>query len=56
MIECDICREFYHVDEIKDCPNIECTKEMCESCYDEHVKKCLNSYCEDDKDYQDYEY
>lgn len=57
MIECDICREFFHPDEIKDCPNVECTKEMCESCYDEHVKKCLNAYSEDEEedDYQDYE-
>ena len=40
MIECEKCTNYFHPDEIESCP--ECGKELCESCYEEHVTKCIN--------------
>lgn len=39
MIECEICGNYFHVDDIKNCP--ECDMELCPSCYEKHVVKCM---------------
>lgn len=42
MIECDVCGNYFHADDISDCPNQECTKEICEGCYQKHVSICIS--------------
>lgn len=44
MIECDVCGRYVPADNIRDCPNENCTLELCKSCYEKHVAKCLNNY------------
>ena len=39
MIECEICGNYFHADEIEKCP--ECDLELCPSCYEEHVSECI---------------
>ena len=39
MIECQLCEDYFHEEDIKECP--ECLKEMCESCYERHVPVCF---------------
>lgn len=39
MIECEICGEHFHADDIETCP--ECGIELCPKCYEKHVKKCI---------------
>ncbi|HBG2133575.1 TPA: hypothetical protein KPJ62_003945 [Clostridioides difficile] len=55
MIKCDLCGRYFHADEIDSCPNTNCSKELCPSCYQEHVTICLNSSFEDD-DYAEEKY
>nr|DAY67652.1 MAG TPA: hypothetical protein [Caudoviricetes sp.] len=50
MIECEECGRYKHVDDIEECPK--CGMELCESCYQEHVKRCLNPEVYEDDDYQ----
>jgi hypothetical protein len=42
MIECENekCGRYFHADDIQQCP--ECGKELCEDCFQKHVKGCLN--------------
>lgn len=40
MIECEMCENYFHVDDIKNCPK--CGMELCESCFEKHVLDCLN--------------
>lgn len=43
MIECEICGNYFHPDEIESCPNPDCEYEdLCPSCYEKHVPRCLN--------------
>lgn len=39
MVECEICGNYFHIDEIEECP--ECGIELCPSCYEKHVSNCL---------------
>ena len=39
MIECEICGNYFHVDEIKNCP--ECNIDLCPECFEKHVMKCM---------------
>lgn len=39
MIKCELCGNYFTVDEIESCPN--CGMELCPSCYENHVSKCL---------------
>lgn len=39
MIECEVCGNFFHVDEIEECPK--CGRELCPSCYEKHVTACM---------------
>lgn len=38
MMECDICGDYFHPDEISNCPK--CDIEICESCFENHVRCC----------------
>lgn len=40
MIECESCERHFNPDDIQKCPN--CDKELCEGCYQNHVKKCID--------------
>lgn len=40
MIECEVCRRYVNGDEIESCEV--CGTELCEGCYQNHVKRCLN--------------
>lgn len=42
MIECELCGDFFHPDEIKRCPK--CDIELCSACYEKHVRKCTIFY------------
>ena len=39
MIECEICGNYFHADDIERCP--ECDIELCPECYERHVSKCI---------------
>lgn len=39
MIQRELCEDYFHEENIKECP--ECLKEMCESCYEIHVPICF---------------
>lgn len=41
MIECEECGKYCDADEIERCP--ECNIELCDRCYQNHVKACVNS-------------
>jgi len=49
MIECESCKRYFHADEIDSCP--ECGAELCEHCYQNHVKNCVfnNNFDDDSK-------
>ena len=51
MIECDICTNYFHADDIETCP--ECGIELCPSCYENHVTRCLSQSTADDDDDDD---
>lgn len=38
MIECEVCGEYFHSDDIQSCPK--CGDDICEGCFQEHVKQC----------------
>lgn len=49
MIQCEgMCGEYFHADDVRSCP--ECGIELCEECFQIHIKQCLaaDSYEEDD--------
>lgn len=52
MIECEKCGIYFYSDEINECP--ECATELCESCYESHIRICLlgasNEDTEDDSE------
>lgn len=39
MMECEICREYFHADNIEACPR--CGLELCPECYERHVSLCM---------------
>ena len=42
MVECEMCGNCFHVDEIGPCPNENCNYEdLCEGCREKHVTKCV---------------
>jgi len=48
MIQCEICGNYFHADDIERCP--ECDIELCSACYEKHVSKCIaNGYCFDEE-------
>ena len=47
MIECELCGEYFHADDIDACPK--CGIELCEGCYQTHVTKCMLSDFEDEE-------
>lgn len=49
MIECEQCGRYNHVDDIEECPV--CGNELCESCYQGHVIRCLNPEIDEEYDY-----
>lgn len=51
MVECEICGNYFHIDEIEECPK--CGMELCPSCYENHVSNCL--FEEYDSVQEDYE-
>lgn len=48
MIECTKCGDYFHADEIENCPNPDCLHELCEGCRIEHVGPCLAGPDEED--------
>lgn len=42
MIECELCENYFHADDIETCPA--CYLELCPDCYEEHVIDCLASH------------
>lgn len=47
MIECEICGNYFHADDIENCPK--CDIELCPRCYERHVPKCIaDRYSHDD--------
>ena len=49
MIECELCENYFHADEINSCPK--CGIELCESCYEKHVTECIaQGIFEDDEE------
>lgn len=42
MIECEICGNYFHADDINSCPNPNCDyDDLCPECYDNHVTGCM---------------
>lgn len=42
MIECEICENYFHADDINSCPNPDCDyDDLCPECYDNHVTGCM---------------
>ena len=39
MIECEKCGNYFHADDIRECPK--CGLELCEECYEQHVVSCM---------------
>lgn len=39
MIECELCGNYFHADDVKACPV--CFLELCPDCYEDHVINCL---------------
>lgn len=49
MIECELCGGYFHPDEISNCPK--CGIEICERCFEKHVRFCEES--DDNDEYDD---
>ncbi len=47
MIECEICGNYFHADDIERCP--ECDIELCPECYEKHVPKRIAENVFDDE-------
>lgn len=54
MIQCELCNIYFHADEISTCPG--CGKELCESCYEEHVTRCMAQDISDEDEDEECKY
>ena len=48
MIECEICGQYFHADEITNCPR--CGVDICARCFENHIRYCGDHVDMDDED------